>query len=117
MHQPNELAIHPIRGQRVMLDSGLAKLYGVTTSALNQAVKRDAERFPEDFAFQLTRQEFADLMSQSVISSSGHDGRRTLPWAFTEHGGAIHGGAMLSSVLRSPTAIRVKIQIVGTFVR
>ena len=107
-----EQAIHVIRGQRVMLDSDLARLYGVTTGALNQAVKRNAERFPGDFAFQLTQQEFAALMSQNVISKPGRGGRRKQPWVFTEH-----GVAMLSSVLRSPTAARVNIEIMRTFVR
>jgi hypothetical protein len=101
-----------IRGQRVLLDADLARLYGVTTAALNQAVKRHAERFPDDFAYQLTQQEFTNLMSQTVISSLGHGGRRKLPWAFTEH-----GVAMLSSVLRSPTAVRVNIEIMRTFVK
>src|SRR5438876_636827 len=91
-----------IRGVRVMMDSDLAELYGTTTFALNQAVKRNRERFPEDFAFVLTRQEFRDLISQTVISSSGHGGRRKLPRVFTEQ-----GVAMLSSVLRSPMAVRV----------
>jgi hypothetical protein len=107
-----ENAIHVIRGQRVMLDSDLARLYGVRTAALNQAVKRNSERFPDDFAYQLTQQEVTNLMSQTVISSLGYGGRRKLPWAFTEH-----GVAMLSSVLRSPTAVRVNIEIVRTFVR
>ena len=111
-----EGAIHVIRGQRVMLDSDLAELYGVTTASLNQSVKRNAERFPEDFAFQLTQQEFTNLMSQNVISNSGKKsgagGRRKLPWVFTEQ-----GVAMLSSVLRSKTAARVNIEIMRTFVR
>jgi hypothetical protein len=97
-----EQAIHVVRGHRVMLDSDLARLYRVTTSALNQAVKRNPERFPGDFAYQLTTQEFADLKSQIVISKSGRGGRRKSPWVFTEH-----GVAMLSSVLNSPTAARV----------
>lgn len=104
--------VHVIRGQRVMLDSDLARLYGVTTAALNQAVQRNADRFPDDFAYQLTQQEFTDLISQIVISKSGGGGRRKLPWVFTEH-----GVAMLSSVLRSPTAVRVNIEIMRTFVR
>jgi ORF6N domain len=104
-----EQAIRVLRGQRVMLDSELARLYGVTTAALNQAVKRNADRFPSDFAYQLTGQEFTDLMSQSVISKGG---RRKLPWAFTEH-----GVAMLSSVLRSRQAARVNVEIMRAFVR
>ena len=107
-----ERQIHIVRGQRVLLDSDLADLYGVETKVLNQAVQRNSDRFPEDFAFPLTPQEFANLKSQIVTSSLGHGGRRKLPWAFTEH-----GIAMLSSVLNSPTAVRVNIQIIRTFVR
>lgn len=95
-----------------MLDSGLAELYGVTTAALNQQVKRNRSRFPEDFAFRLAGQEYKALMSQIVISKSGRGGRRKLPWAFTEH-----GVAMLSSVLRSERAVQVNIAIIRTFVR
>jgi hypothetical protein len=101
-----------VRGQRVMLDFDLARLYGVPTSSLNQAVRRNADRFPDDFAYQLTQQEFTSLISQNVISNRDRGGRRKLPWAFTEH-----GVAMLSSVLRSPTAVRVNIEIMRTFVR
>ena len=104
--------VRVVRGQRVMLDFDLARLYGVTASALNQAVRRNAERFPDDFAYQLTRQEVATLISQIVISKPGRGGRRKRPWAFTEH-----GVAMRSSVLRSPTAVRVNIEIMRTFVR
>jgi len=107
-----ERAIHVDRGQRVMLDSDLADLYGVTTSRLNEQVSRNGERFPEDFAFQLTQQEFTSLMSQIAISKGGRGGRRKRPWVFTEQ-----GVAMLSSVLRSPTAVRVNIEIMRTFVR
>ncbi len=105
-----EQAIHVVRGQRVMLDADLARLYGVTTAALNQAVKRNADRFPEDFAFQVTSQEFTSLISQIVISKTGRGGRQKRPWVFTEH-----GVAMLSSVLKSPTATRVNIEIIRTF--
>jgi hypothetical protein len=107
-----ERRIHVLRGQRVMLDSDLAELYRVSTMVLNQAVRRNRQRFPHDFAYQLTQQEFRNLISQSVISSSGHGGRRKLPWVFTEQ-----GVAMLSSVLRSPTAVRVNIEIMRAFVR
>jgi len=107
-----EQAIQVLRGQRVLLDSDLAQLYGVTTGALNQAVRRNRERFPADFAFQLTRQEFTNLISQTVISSGGYGGRRQLPWVFTEH-----GVAMLSSVLHSRTAARVNVEIMRAFVR
>jgi hypothetical protein len=104
--------VQVVRGQRVMLDFDLARLYGVATSALNQAVQRNADRFPSDFAYQLTQQEVTGLISQTVISKGSRGGRRKLPWAFTEH-----GVAMLSSVLRSPTAVRVNIEIMRTFVR
>ena len=110
--QEIEKAIHVIRGQRVMLDSDLAKLYGVTTRRLNEQVQRNKDRFPEDFAFQLTQQEFTVLMSQIATSKGGRGGRRKRPWVFTEH-----GVAMLSSVLRSPTAARVNIGIMRAFVR
>jgi hypothetical protein len=99
-----------IRGQRVMLDSDLAKIYGVTTGQLNQAVKRNAERFPGDFAFQLERQEFANLISQTVISSS-YGGRRTLPWVFTEH-----GALMLGNVLNSNIAMEASVRVVRVFI-
>ncbi len=101
-----------VRGQRVMLDFDLARLYGVTTTRLNEQVARNHERFPEDFAYQLAQQEFMSLMSQNAISKGGRGGRRKLPWVFTEH-----GVAMLSSVLKSPTAVRVNIEIMRTFVR
>jgi hypothetical protein len=107
-----EESIYVVRGQRVMLDSDLARMYGVTTAALNQAVRRNKERFLEDFSYQLTAQEFTALISQNVISKTGRGGRQTRPWAFTEH-----GVAMLSSVLKSPAAARVNIEIIRTFVR
>jgi hypothetical protein len=97
--QQIEHVIHVVRGQRVMLDADLAKLYDVRTASLNQSMKRNPDRFPEDFAFQLNLKEFSDLMSQTVTSNAGRGGRRKMPWAFSEH-----GVAMLSSVLRSPTA-------------
>ncbi len=107
-----ERSIHVIRGQRVMLDADLAKLYSVTTRQLNQQVARNKDRFPIDFAYVLTQQELTILMSQIVTSSSGHGGRRKRPWVFTEQ-----GVAMLSSVLKSPMAVRVNIEIMRTFVR
>jgi hypothetical protein len=107
-----EQVIVVLRGQRVMLDADLARLYGVTTAALNQAVRRNADRFPTDFAFLLNRQEVTDLKSQNVISSLGHGGRRSTPMAFTEH-----GVAMLSSALRSKKAARVNVEIMRAFVR
>jgi ORF6N domain len=99
-----------VRGCRVMLDADLAVLYGVPTKALLQAVSRNAERFPEDFMFALSSHELRDLRSQFVTSSWG--GRRTTPRAFTEQ-----GVAMLSSVLRTPRAIAVNIEIMRAFVR
>jgi hypothetical protein len=112
--QPDDIQslVRVVRGQRVLLDSDLARLYGVTTAALNQAVQRNAERFPQDFAYQLTQQEFTALISQIVISKPGRGGHRKLPWVFTEH-----GVAMLSSVLRSPLAAKVNIEIMRAFVR
>jgi hypothetical protein len=107
-----EQRIRLIRGQRVMVDSELAAIYGVDTRRLNEQTRRNLERFPADFAFQLTEKEFADLMSQTATSSSAHGGRRKLPWAFTEQ-----GVAMLSSVLRSPMAVKVNIEIMRAFVR
>lgn len=104
--------VRVVRGQRVMLDSDLARLYGVTTTRLNQQVARNRSRFLQDFAYQLTQQEFTALMLQNVISKPGRGGRRKLPWVFTEH-----GVAMISSVLNSPTAVRVNIEIMRAFVQ
>ena len=98
-------------GQNVMLDEDLAGLYGVNVKALNQAVKRNRERFPADFMFRLTAREARSLRSQIVTSNVGRGGRRTAPYAFTEL-----GVAMLSSVLRSTLAIAVNIQIMRAFV-
>jgi hypothetical protein len=103
-------AIVVVRGCRVMRDADLAVLYGVPTKALLQAVRRNAERFPADFMFELSNQEVRDLRSQFVTSSWG--GRRTTPCVFTEQ-----GVAMLSSVLRTPRAIAVNIEIMRAFVR
>ena len=102
--------IFEIRDKRVMLDRELAQLYGVTTFNLNKAVKRNSERFPEDFMFQLSKDEFKGLIFHFGISSWG--GTRKLPYVFTEQ-----GVAMLSSVLRSKRAIRVNIQIMRAFVK
>ena len=107
--QPIQSKIYEIRGQRVMLDRDLAGLYQVTTSALNQAVKRNSKRFPPDFMFQLTNQEFANLKSQIVTSSWG--GIRKMPYAFTEQ-----GVAMLSGLLNSDIAINANIAIMRAFV-
>lgn len=104
--------IHNIRGVQVMLDSDLAKLYGVKTFNLNKAVKRNIERFPEDFMFQLNQKEYDSLIFHFGISKvEGRGGRRFLPYVFTEQ-----GVAMLSGVLRSDTAIRISIQIINAFV-
>ena len=128
--QPIEPLIVRVRGQRVMLDADLARLYGVTTSALNQAVKRNAERFPQDFAFQLTAAEAANLKSQFVTSSlqasdskgkksnlsqivtGPHGGRRKLPTAFTEH-----GALMAANILRSEQAVQMSVFVIRAFVR
>jgi ORF6N domain len=107
-----EHAIVIVRGLRVLLDADLAALYGVSTRALVQAVKRNRERFPRDFMLELTDDDVEILRSQSVISSSDHGGRRYAPYAFTEQ-----GVAMLSSVLRSRRAIRANIEIMRAFVR
>lgn len=101
-----------IRGQRVILDADLADLYGATTKALNQAMKRNRTRFPSDFAFRLTAAEWENLKSQIVTSSGGHGGRRKLPLAFTEH-----GCLMAANILNSPRAVRASIYVVRTFVR
>jgi hypothetical protein len=97
--------------QRVLLDSDLAQLYEIETRVLVQAVRRNVARFPEDFMFELTAEEFANLKSQSVMASSKHGGRRSAPYAFTEQ-----GVAMLSSVLNSQRALAVNIEIMRTFV-
>lgn len=106
-----ERAIFFLRGQRVMLSPHLADLYGVEVRVLVQAVKRNRERFPKDFMFQLNRKEYANLKSQFVISRWG-GARRASPYAFTEQ-----GVAMLSSVLRSQRAVQVNIEIMRAFVR
>jgi hypothetical protein len=108
-----ENSIYLIRGEKVMLDRDLAQLYDVTTAALNQAVRRNRERFPKDFMFQLTFDETAQLnRSQIVIGSEKHRNPRWRPYAFTEQ-----GVAMLSSVLRSKRAITVNIEIMRAFVK
>lgn len=105
--------IYIIRGQKVMLDKDLAEMYGVETGILNQAVKRNISRFPGDFMFQLNTDEYKSLISQIVISKKeGRGGTRKLPFAFTEQ-----GVAMLSSVLRSETAIQVNIQIIRVYTK
>ena len=113
----NELAsilnmIYEIRGYNVMLDSDLARLYEIETKALNRAVKRNLDRFPDFFMFQLTEDEFNSLRYQIGTSNEGKGGRRYLPFAFTEH-----GVLMLSSVLNSKKAISVNIEIMETFIK
>ena len=103
---PIQNKIYEIRGQRVMLDRDLAELYGVTTGALNQAVKRNSERFPTDFMFRLTDTETENWKSQIVITNSITKGLRRNPYAFTEQ-----GVSMLSAVLKSPTAVQTSIAI------
>ena len=104
--------IYEIRGVKVMLDSDLAKLYGVETFNLNKAVKRNINRFPNDFMFQLTKEEYSGLIFQFGISKPKRGGRRFMPYVFTEQ-----GVAMLSSVLQSEQAIAINIQIMRTFVQ
>jgi len=115
-YQVNEMTrieslILTIRGLRVMLDSDLAKIYGVSTMRLNEQFKRNNARFPSDFAFQLTPPEFAGLISQIAISKKGRGGRRKLPWVFTEH-----GALMLAGVLSSPIAVESSVRVVRAFV-
>ena len=94
--------IRTIRGVRVMLDRDLAKIYGVPTFRFNEAIKRNRHRFPKDFMFQLSRAEFDSLTSQIAMSKTGRGGRRTLPYAFTEH-----GALQAANVLRSPRAVQM----------
>jgi len=119
-----------VRGQRVMLDAALARLYGVATMRFNEAFKRNMHRFPSDFAFQVNAGEYSSLISQNAISSSQavdssvsnespahrgkrpHGGRRTLPWVFTEH-----GALMAANVVRSERAVRMSIYVIRAFVR
>jgi hypothetical protein len=110
--QTIEQRIIAIRGVRILLDSDLAELYGVETRTLNQAVRRNADRFPEDFVFRTTAEEEARLRSQSVISNGGRGGRRYLPFAFTEH-----GAIMAANVLNSDRAIDMSVFVVRAFVR
>jgi hypothetical protein len=109
-----EQRILTVRGQRVMVDADLAVVYQVSTSALNQQVKRNRGRFPSDFMFQLTTEEYDALQnsSQTVMSSRKHRGRRYRPYVFTEH-----GAVMLASVLNSEGAVQASVQVVRAFVR
>ena len=101
-----------LRNQKVILDSDLAELYGVSVKQLNQQVKRNRDRFPSDFLFTVTSAEYKDLRSQTVTSSSKHGGRRYLPHAFTEH-----GAIMAATVLNSKRAIEMSVFVVRAFVR
>jgi hypothetical protein len=109
-----ERKILVIRGERVMLDADLAVLYGVDTKRLNEQVRRNKERFPEDFMFQLTDEEFNCLRSQFATSNNpaGRGGRRHLPYVFTEH-----GAIMAASVLNTPLAVAASVQVVRAFVK
>jgi len=110
--KPIEDQIFLVRGQKVLLDAGLAALYDVEVRALNQAVKRNEGRFPADFVFQLTAEENEALKSQFVISKSSRGGRRHAPYAFTEH-----GAIMAAGVLNSPRAVEMSIYVVRAFLR
>ncbi|HJX90250.1 MAG TPA: ORF6N domain-containing protein [Pyrinomonadaceae bacterium] len=107
-----ERRIYLIRGHKVMIDVDLAELYGVPTKRLNERVRRNSKRFPEDFMFQLTKSEAESLRSQFATSKAGRGGRRTLPYVFTEQ-----GVAMLSTVLNSEQAIEVNVMIMRAFVK
>lgn len=100
-----------LRGERVVLDRDLAALYGVTTKRLLEQVRRNPERFPKDFCFQLDREELANLRSQFATSNGGHGGRRYAPFAFTEH-----GALMAANVLSSPEAIRMSVHVIRAFI-
>jgi hypothetical protein len=104
--------IHRIRGFRVTLDADLAKLYGVPNKRLNEQVRRNSEKFPDDFCFQLSIEEALNLKSQIATSSSAHGGSRKLPWVFTEH-----GALMVANVLRSPRATEMAIYVVRAFIK
>jgi hypothetical protein len=110
--EPVEPLLCELRGERVILDSDLARLYGVPTKRLNEQVRRNADRFPSDFCFQLESQEFANLKSQFATSSSAHGGRRKLPYAFTEH-----GAIMAANVVNSPQAVQMSVFVVRAFLK
>jgi phage regulator Rha-like protein len=105
-------AISVVRDQRVILDTDLAKIYGIPTFRLNEAVKRNLNRFPDDFLFQLNQEEYAALTSQIAISSRSHGGRRTLSFAFTEH-----GAVMPANILNSSRAVQMSIFVVRAFIK
>jgi predicted amino acid-binding ACT domain protein len=104
--------IRTFRDERVILDTDLAKIYGIRTFRLNEAVKRNRDRFPEDFMFQLSREEQAALTSQIAMSKKGRGGRRTLPYAFTEH-----GAIMAANILNSSRAVQMSIFVVRAFIK
>jgi hypothetical protein len=104
--------IFQVRGRRVILDADLAHLYDVPTKRFNEAFKRNQHRFPEDFAFRLSPDEVENLRSQFATSSSGHGGRRYLPWVFTEH-----GALMAANILRSERAAEMSVYVVRAFVK
>ncbi len=110
--EPIEPVIRVIRGQRVILDSDLAKIYGTSTMRLNEQVKRNASRFPLDFMFRLTSEEWQALISQIAISKKGRGGRRKLPYAFTEH-----GAVMAANVLNNERAVAMSVYVVRAFVK
>jgi hypothetical protein len=110
--KPIEPLIYSIRDRRVMLDSDLAKIYGVTTARLNQQVRRNLKKFPDDFMFQLNANEFEHLMLQFATSKKGRGGRRKLPFVFTEH-----GAVMAATILNSPQAIAMSLYVVRAFIK
>ena len=107
-----ERAIIFMRGEKVILDSDLARLYGVSTARLNQQVNRNLDRFPGDFMFRLTAGEFKDLILQNATSKKGRGGRRKLPYAFTEH-----GAIMAANILNSQRAVQASVQVVRAFIQ
>jgi phage regulator Rha-like protein len=107
-----ETVIRTIRDERAILDTDLARIYGIPTYRLNEAVKRNRDRFPDDFMFQLTKEEQISLTSQIAMSKSGRGGRRTLPYAFTEH-----GAVMAANILNSPRAVQMSIFVVRAFIK
>ena len=100
------------RGVKVILDSDLAAIYGVPTFRFNEAVRRNIDKFPSDFLFQLTKEEVQSLISQSAISKTGRGGRRSLPWAFTEH-----GALQAANILNSPAASAMSVYVIRAFIR
>jgi hypothetical protein len=110
-NKPRNIRILTIRGQKVVLDSDLASVYGVTTKRLNEQLRRNRQRFPDDFAFQLTAGEFESLRSQIATSSRKHRGKAYRPWAFTEH-----GALQAANILRSDRAIAMSVYVIRAFI-